>query len=83
LVAAWTGPEIPVREVELLDAERAALLLVIVDELVLLQSGHGVVWLWKVRGQSRRVALDVMIRGVRWELGGIHRGSGRKPLKHK
>ena len=42
LVAAWAGAEVPVREVELFDTERAALLLVIVDELVLLQSRHGV-----------------------------------------
>jgi len=41
LVATRTGPEVPVRKIEFLDAERATLLLVIVDELVLLHSRHG------------------------------------------
>lgn len=41
LVATRTGTEVPVRQVELLDAEGAALLLVIVDKLVLLHSRHG------------------------------------------
>ena len=42
LIAAGARTEVPVGQVELLDAERAALLLVIVDELVLLYAGHGV-----------------------------------------
>jgi hypothetical protein len=82
LVAAWAGPEIPVREVELFDAERAALLLVIVDELVLLQSRHGRVWLWSVL-LRRRVALKVKIRGMRRDLGGLDGRSVRKPRKYK
>ena len=41
LVAAGARAEVPVGQVELLDAEGAALFLVIVDELVLLQAGHG------------------------------------------
>ena len=40
LVSAWTGPETLVAEIELLDAERAGLLLVIVDELILLRLRH-------------------------------------------
>jgi hypothetical protein len=42
LVAAGTWPEVPVGQVELLDAERAALVLVVVDELVILEARHGV-----------------------------------------
>lgn len=41
LVAAGAWFEVPVRQVELLDAEGTALILVIVDELVLLYTGHG------------------------------------------
>jgi hypothetical protein len=40
LISTGTWPEVPVREVELLDAKRAALLLIIVDELVLLYTRH-------------------------------------------
>lgn len=42
LVAARAWSEIPVGQVEFLDAERATLLLVIVDELILLYAGHDV-----------------------------------------
>ena len=41
LVAAGTRAEVLVRQVEFLDAERAALVLLVVDELVLLYAGHG------------------------------------------
>jgi hypothetical protein len=45
LVATGAWAEVLVGEVELLDAQRAHLLLVIVDELVLLCARHGgVVW---------------------------------------
>lgn len=40
MVAAGAGPEVSVGQVELLDAERTALVLVVVDELVLLYPGH-------------------------------------------
>jgi hypothetical protein len=42
LIAAGTWPEVPVGQIELLDAERAALVLVVVDELVILEARHGV-----------------------------------------
>ena len=42
LVAAGTRAEVSVGQVELLDAERAALVLVVIDELVILEAGHGV-----------------------------------------
>lgn len=42
LVAAGAWSKVPVGQVELLDAQRAALLLVVVDELVLLYAGHDV-----------------------------------------
>ena len=42
LVAAGTRAEVSVGQIELLDAERAALVLVVVDELVILEAGHGV-----------------------------------------
>lgn len=41
MVATGTWAEVPIGQVELLDAEGAALLLVIVDELVLLHARHG------------------------------------------
>lgn len=41
LVAAGTWAEVSVGQVELFDAERAALVLVVVDELVILEAGHG------------------------------------------
>src|SRR5690242_16021992 len=42
LVAAGTRAEVSVGQVELLDAERTALVLVVVDELVILEARHGV-----------------------------------------
>lgn len=42
LVAAWARLEVLVGEIELLNAEGAELLLLIVDELVYLCAGHGV-----------------------------------------
>ena len=42
MVAAGTWAEVSVGQVELLDAERTALVLVVVDELVILKAGHGV-----------------------------------------
>jgi hypothetical protein len=53
LVAARTRAEVPIRQVELLDAERAALVLVIVDELVLVLSRHSDVWWCNVSCQAR------------------------------
>lgn len=41
LIAARAGAEVLVCQVELFDAERAGLVLVIVDELVVLYAGHG------------------------------------------
>lgn len=55
LVAAWTGLEVLVGEVELLNAEGAELLLVIVDELVYLCAGHGVCGDGERRWRSRSV----------------------------
>ena len=40
LIAAWTGPEALVCEVELLDAEWAGLFFIVVDELILQTSRH-------------------------------------------
>lgn len=42
LVAAWARLEVLVGEIELLNAEGAELLFLIVDELVYLCAGHGV-----------------------------------------
>jgi hypothetical protein len=41
LVATGTRAEVSVRQVELLDAEGTALVLVVVNELVIVEAGHG------------------------------------------
>ena len=41
LISAGTRAEVLVRQIELLDTQRAGLLLIIVDELILLRPRHG------------------------------------------
>jgi hypothetical protein len=64
LVAARAGSEVLVGQVELLDTERAALILVIVDELVLLYAGHGVWWLRVCGGRRDGEGGELVTGGV-------------------